>query len=178
MFWYIGKLESDSESDDEDSIYPKKQVSDEPIQVELLKKFHGGMEFTPNKIHVALHQVLQRFEEKDGKEIGFLDCDHLHKSTTIKKDEDKSDLFPIPVAQKNLSFDSPEQVNLLESLYNGNKLDHHKINPSLLQNLQKIEEKDGREDQICSRDCILESTMDNNDDVHPPPPISQQNHSH
>lgn len=147
MVWYKGNLESDNKSDDEDYIYKKKKVSDEPIQVDFLKSFNYCMQFTPDKIYPYLCQVLEDIEENDGKEIGFLACDHLPKST-IKKDEDKIDLSPEPVAQHNQSLDNPKQVNFLKSFYIGNKLDPHKINPSLLQTLQKIEEKGGRENQI------------------------------
>lgn len=77
--------------------------------------------------------------------------------------------------QQNQSLNSLEQVNFLKSFYTRKKLDPHKINPCLLQTLQKIKEKDGRENQIFAHDCILESIMDNNDDAHSPSPNLQQN---
>lgn len=96
------------------------------------------MQFTPDKIHPSLCQVLRKIEEKHGKEIGFLSCDHLTKSTTIKKDEDKSALSPVPVAQHNQILDDPKQVNFLKNFYGGKQLkleednnNHEEKNPPI-----------------------------------------------
>ena len=92
MVWYRGKVESDSDSDSDDEYfsYPKKQIPDEPLQVEFLKNFYGARRLDPKMVHPHLLQVLQTIEEEDGKDYGFLFHDQesfLEKDSAYKDKE-------------------------------------------------------------------------------------------
>ena len=56
MVLYKGKVESDSDSDSDDEYfqYPKKQILNEPLQVEFLKNFYGARRLDPRMVHPCL----------------------------------------------------------------------------------------------------------------------------
>ena len=95
MVWYQGKVESesDSDSDEEYFSYSKKQILNEPLQVNFLKNFYGDKRLDPRMVHPCLLQIFQRIKEDDGKDYGFLSHDHealFEKGSTYN---DKEDLF-------------------------------------------------------------------------------------
>lgn len=49
------------------------------------------------------------------------------------------------VSQQNQIFIDPKQDSFLKSFYGGRKVDLEKIHWSFLQNLQKIDEEDGKD---------------------------------
>lgn len=165
MVWYKGKVESDTDTDSDDEYfsYPKKQIPDEPLQVEFLKNFYGGRRLDPKMVHPRLLQIFQKIEEDDRKEYGFLSHyqeSFLERNSTYKDKEffveecasSKSAMRNIknvshaPASQQNQI--DPTQANFLKSFYGGRKLDPGETHPSLLQTLQKIEQEDGKDYQF------------------------------
>ena len=92
MVWYKGKVESESDSDsgEEYFSYSKKQIPNEPLQVNFLKNFYGGKRLDPRMVHPCLLQIFQRIEEDDENYYGFLSHDHeaLFEKGSIYNDKE------------------------------------------------------------------------------------------
>lgn len=113
-----------------------------------------------------VHPYLLNFFQKIEKDDGFISYDHdslfengstykdkglfakfLSQKSVMKNNENVSHS---PISQQNQIFIDPKKGSFLKSFYGGQKLDPKKIHLSLLQNLQKIDEEDGKDNQFFS----------------------------